>query len=165
MNEIRIARTICFSANGHGMYLSSPSELTKFTISSAFRDNIPDMVGALFIAAKELPEPPKPSFLKGLFGGGMSTLDREELFNETNSGKPSKTTARHIPGTVDQFKAQTGSLGAEMARLREVFHLFIYFNNYLRFHFFQQNDCLFIYLLKDSYYNLLLDSLKCERIL
>jgi hypothetical protein len=147
------------------MYLSSPSELTKFTISSTFRDNIPDMVGALFIAAKELPEPPKPSFLKGLFGGGMSTLDREELFNETNSGKPSKTTARHIPGTMDQLKTQTGSLGSEMARVREVFHLFIHNNNYLRFNFFQKNDSLFLYSLKGSYYNLLLDSLKCERIL
>ncbi len=123
------------------------------------------MVGALFIAAKELPEPPKPSFLKGLFGGGMSTLDREELFNETNSGKPSKTTARHIPGTMDQLKTQTGSLGSEMARVREVFHLFIHNNNYLRFNFFQKNDSLFLYSLKGSCYNLLLDSLKCERIL
>jgi syntaxin-binding protein 5 len=105
------------------MYMSSPSTLTKFTILSSFRDLMADMVGTLFTAAKELPEPPKPTFLKSLFGGGTSSLDREELFGESNAGKPSKTTARHIPGTsagMEQMKAQTGTMAAEMARLREV---------------------------------------------
>ncbi|CAG2106890.1 unnamed protein product, partial [Medioppia subpectinata] len=122
LTDVRIARTICFSANGHGMYMSSPSTLTKFTILSSFRDLMADMVGTLFTAAKELPEPPKPSFLKGLFGGGTYSLDREELFGETNAGKPSKTTARHIPGTsagIEQMKAQSGTMAAELARVRE----------------------------------------------
>ena len=45
----------------------------------------------------ELPEAPKQSFLKGLFGGGPKPLDREELFGET-SGKPSSSLAKNIPG-------------------------------------------------------------------
>lgn len=36
------------------------------------------MVGDLYLPA-EMPEPPKESFFKGLFGGGARNLDREEL--------------------------------------------------------------------------------------
>lgn len=74
----RIARTLTFSTNGHGLYLSSPSEISKFTISSDSRETIANMAGLLF-QAKEMPEPPKQSFFKGLFAGGPSMLDREEL--------------------------------------------------------------------------------------
>lgn len=37
-----------------------------------------DMMGTLFLT-KEMPEPPKQGFFKGLFGGGPSILDKEEL--------------------------------------------------------------------------------------
>lgn len=115
-----IARTLTFSTNGHGMYLSSPSELTKFTISANFAENLPDMVGALYTAPKELPEPPRQSFLKGFFGGAPTPLDREELFGESNSGKALKATARLIPGSSEHAKAHTAALGGEFAKLREV---------------------------------------------
>lgn len=36
------------------------------------------MIGELFFA-HDMPEPPKESFFKGLFGGGARSLDREEL--------------------------------------------------------------------------------------
>lgn len=36
------------------------------------------MMGTLFLT-KEMPEPPKQGFFKGLFGGGPSILDKEEL--------------------------------------------------------------------------------------
>lgn len=36
------------------------------------------MLGELFLAL-DMPEPPKESFFKGLFGGGIRSLDREEL--------------------------------------------------------------------------------------
>lgn len=67
-----------------------------------------------------MPEAPRYGFIKGLFGGGQSSLDREELFGETNAGRASKATARHIPGNLDQAKTQTGSLSAEMSKVREV---------------------------------------------
>lgn len=36
------------------------------------------MMGDLFIV-KDMPEPPKEGFFKGLFGGGTRNVDREEL--------------------------------------------------------------------------------------
>lgn len=109
-----------FSVNGHGMYLSSPSELTKFTILASFSDNLPDMLGSIYTCPKELPEPPKQSFLKGFFGGTPTPLDREELFGESTSGKASKTVARLIPGSMEHSKAQTSAIGGEFSKLREV---------------------------------------------
>lgn len=32
----RIAKTLCFSNRGHGLYLSSPMEIQKFSVSSEF---------------------------------------------------------------------------------------------------------------------------------
>uniref|UniRef100_L7LZ29 Syntaxin-binding protein 5-like n=1 Tax=Rhipicephalus pulchellus TaxID=72859 RepID=L7LZ29_RHIPC len=118
--DMRIARTFCFSKNGHGMFLCSPSELQKFTISSDFCANLQEMLGTIFLN-KEMPEAPKQSFFKGLFGGGPSMLDREELFGEA-SGKPSKTVARHIPGStgnMDAMRAQAGTLAGEVMRARQ----------------------------------------------
>lgn len=118
--DMRIARTFCFSKNGHGMFLCSPSELQKFTISSDFCANLQEMLGTIFLN-KEMPEAPKQSFFKGLFGGGQSVLDREELFGEA-SGKPSKTVARHIPGStgnMDAMRAQAGTLAGEVMRARQ----------------------------------------------
>lgn len=37
-----------------------------------------EMIGELF-SPTDMPEPPKESFFKGLFGGGARNLDREEL--------------------------------------------------------------------------------------
>lgn len=74
----RIAKTLTFSTNGHGIYFASPFEIQKFTINAAFKDIIPDMVGSLYVN-KEMPEPPKQGFFKGLFSTGSSALDREEL--------------------------------------------------------------------------------------
>lgn len=74
----RIARTLTFSTNGHGLYMSSPSEISKFTISSDAKETITEMAGTLY-TVKEMPEAPKQSFFKGLFTGGVSILDREEL--------------------------------------------------------------------------------------
>jgi len=42
------------------------------------------MVGELFLP-HDMPEPPKEGFFKGLFGGGVRSLDREELCKFTIS--------------------------------------------------------------------------------
>lgn len=118
--DMRIARTFCFSKNGHGMFLCSPSELQKFTISSDFCANLQEMLGTIFLN-KDMPEAPKQSFFKGLFGGGPSVLDREELFGEA-SGKASKTVARHIPGSTgnaEALRAQAGTLAGDVMRARQ----------------------------------------------
>lgn len=43
-----------------------------------FSVNLAEMVGELFLP-HDMPEPPKESFFRGLFGGGTRSLDREEL--------------------------------------------------------------------------------------
>lgn len=43
-----------------------------------YSKDLHELLGELFIAC-EMPEPPKQSFFKGLFSGGVSQLDREEL--------------------------------------------------------------------------------------
>ncbi|XP_046747127.1 syntaxin-binding protein 5 isoform X2 [Diprion similis] len=91
-----IARTFCFSNKGHGLYLTSPTEIQKFTVCNEFWADLTEMMGEIFIC-QEMPEPPKESFLRGLFGGGSRSLDREELFGES-SGRASRTVAKHIPG-------------------------------------------------------------------
>lgn len=117
-NFSRMARTFCVSVNGHGLYLSSPSEVQKFNMAASFGNLLQDMMGTLFLT-KEMPEPPKQGFFKGLFGGGPSILDKEELFGEA-SGKSSKSVARHYPGgTVDQVKAQSSSLAGDVLRARQ----------------------------------------------
>ena len=45
---------------------------------SVLSTQLQDMVGELFLAC-DMPELPQQGFLKGLFGGGVRSLDREEL--------------------------------------------------------------------------------------
>ncbi|GFS17308.1 syntaxin-binding protein 5 [Elysia marginata] len=78
LTDYRVARTFCFSNTGHAMYLCSHTEIQKITYSAEISENLNEMLGELFLP-KETPEAPKQGFLKSLFGGGVSTLDREEL--------------------------------------------------------------------------------------
>ncbi|KAL0275833.1 UNVERIFIED_CONTAM: hypothetical protein PYX00_003562 [Menopon gallinae] len=92
----QITRTFCFSNRGHGLYLCSPSEIQKFTVSS--------------------------EFWYGLFGGGVRQLDREELFGES-SGKPSRSVAVHIPGPSANLEAmgrQVTTVTGEVGRAHKL---------------------------------------------
>ena len=53
-----------------------------------------------------MPEPPKQSFFKGFFGGGVRQLDRDELFGES-SGKASSSVAQVT--TAESMKGLTVS--------------------------------------------------------
>ncbi|KAB0800739.1 hypothetical protein PPYR_06478 [Photinus pyralis] len=118
LSELRISRTFCFSNKGHGLYLCSPSELQKFTLCSDFCSNIPEMMGELFLPL-DMPEPPKESFFKGLFGGGLRSLDREELFGES-SGKANKSVAKHIPGSLQELGGRAGTAAGEISRAHKL---------------------------------------------
>lgn len=61
--DIRIARTLTFSTNGHAAYLASASEVAKAVISADTKQTINDMQCTLY-QPKEMPEPPKQSFFK-----------------------------------------------------------------------------------------------------
>ncbi|XP_018307501.1 syntaxin-binding protein 5 isoform X3 [Mycetomoellerius zeteki] len=110
--DLRIAKTLCFSNRGHGLYLSSPMEIQKFSVSSEFCAELTEMMGDLFIG-HDMPEPPKESFFKGLFGGGSRSLDREELFGES-SGRASRTVAKHIPGPNEALRERVSSATGEV---------------------------------------------------
>ncbi|XP_011349983.1 syntaxin-binding protein 5 isoform X7 [Ooceraea biroi] len=108
----QIAKTLCFSNRGHGLYLSSPMEIQKFSVSSEFCAELTEMMGDLFIG-HDMPGPPKESFFKGLFGGGSRSLDREELFGES-SGRASRTVAKHIPGPNEALRERVSSATGEV---------------------------------------------------
>ncbi|XP_050303948.1 syntaxin-binding protein 5 isoform X4 [Anthonomus grandis grandis] len=115
----QIARTFSFSNKGHGLYLASPSELQKFTLCAEFCVDLAEMMGELYIPS-EMPEPPKIGFFKGLFGGGVSSLDREELFGES-SGKANKSIARHIPGgNLQDVGQRANTVCSEVSRAHKL---------------------------------------------
>ncbi|KAI4457675.1 lethal 2 giant larvae protein [Holotrichia oblita] len=118
LSELRIAKSFCFSNRGHGLYLSSPSELQKFTLCTEFCTNLSEMTGELFLPL-EMPEAPKEGFFKGLFGGGIRSLDREELFGEA-SGKANKSVAKHIPGSMGDLNSRVTSSTNEISRAHKL---------------------------------------------
>ncbi|XP_044739572.1 syntaxin-binding protein 5 isoform X5 [Chrysoperla carnea] len=117
----QIAKTFCFSNRGHGLFLSSPSELQKFTLCSEFSQSLNEMMGDLFLAL-DMPEAPKESFFRGWFGGATRNLDREELFGEA-SGKALKTVAKHIPGpnaALQDLNQRATSSANEISRAHQL---------------------------------------------
>ncbi|XP_036232563.2 syntaxin-binding protein 5 isoform X4 [Bactrocera oleae] len=115
----QISKIFCFSHKGHGLYMATPTEIQKFTISSEFCQFILEMMGELY-TSHEMPEQPKESFFKGLFGGGAKSLDREELFGE-QSGKANRSVAKHIPGpNLDQLGQRASTAASEISRAHQL---------------------------------------------
>ncbi|XP_072932411.1 syntaxin-binding protein 5 isoform X3 [Epargyreus clarus] len=116
----QIAKTFCFSNRGHGLYLASPTEIQKFTIDTEFCYTLNEMLGELFLP-RDMPEPPKEGFFRGLFGGGARPLDREELFGES-SGKPNRTVAKQMDGTtaIAATGARASAACSEVARAHQL---------------------------------------------
>ncbi|CAL8108825.1 unnamed protein product [Orchesella dallaii] len=119
----RIAKTFCISSLGHGMFLSSPSEMQKFAISAEFYKIMDTLLGELYME-REMPERPKENFFTGLFGGGVRNVDREELFGEA-SGKSSRSVAKLIPGPaappgMEQAQMRAGTLAGEVSKTRQM---------------------------------------------
>ncbi|XP_017466274.1 PREDICTED: syntaxin-binding protein 5-like [Rhagoletis zephyria] len=99
--------------------MATPTEIQKFTISSEFCQFILEMMGELY-TSHEMPEQPKESFFKGLFGGGAKSLDREELFGE-QSGKANRSVAKHIPGpNLEQLGQRASTAASEISRAHQL---------------------------------------------
>lgn len=65
----------------YGIYMDAfylTLNLTRKLYFYLISGELTEMMGDLFIG-HDMPEPPKESFFKGLFGGGARSLDREEL--------------------------------------------------------------------------------------
>ncbi|XP_077394359.1 syntaxin-binding protein 5 isoform X3 [Festucalex cinctus] len=119
LTDMRIARTFCFSNLGQALYLTSPTEVQRITYSQETCDNLQEMLSELFTPV-ETPEAPNRGFFKGLFGGGAQSLDREDLFGETASGKASRSLAQHIPGpgNMEGMKGAASGVVGDLARAR-----------------------------------------------
>ncbi|XP_037097045.1 syntaxin-binding protein 5 isoform X6 [Syngnathus acus] len=119
LTDMRIARTFCFSSLGQALYLTSPTEVQRITYSQETCDNLQEMLSELFTPV-ETPEAPNRGFFKGLFGGGAQSLDREDLFGETASGKASRSLAQHIPGpgNMEGMKGAASGVVGDLARAR-----------------------------------------------
>lgn len=122
LSDLRIAKTFCFSNRGHGLFLNTPSEVQRFSVSTEFCQSLPEMMGELF-QPHEMPEPPKQSFFIGLFGGGSRSIDREELFGESTSGKAPKLVAKLVPGPSAQLDAlgnRASTAASEISRAHQL---------------------------------------------
>lgn len=121
LNDVRIARTFCFSSNGHASYLCSATEIQKITFSADMSDNLNEMLGELFKPC-ETPEAPKQGFFKNWFSAGHSTLDREELFGEA-SGKGPRGLATKLQGrgSMQYVQNQASSGTSEVAKAHKNF--------------------------------------------
>ncbi|XP_074547730.1 syntaxin-binding protein 5 isoform X2 [Halichoeres trimaculatus] len=119
LTDMRIARTFGFSNLGQALYLTSPTEIQRITYSQETCDNLQEMLSELFTPV-ETPEAPNRGFFKGLFGGGAQSLDREDLFGETASGKASRSLAQHIPGpgSMEGMKGAASGVVGDLARAR-----------------------------------------------
>uniref|UniRef100_H2ZJQ9 Lethal giant larvae homologue 2 domain-containing protein n=1 Tax=Ciona savignyi TaxID=51511 RepID=H2ZJQ9_CIOSA len=93
----RIAHTFCFTSDGQAMFLPTPTEIQRIAYYGGIHENVQELVGHLFFPCPDV-EKPATGFLKGLFGGGYTSLDRDSLFGENVNGK-TKSIAKLIPGT------------------------------------------------------------------
>uniref|UniRef100_A0A1Q3FYQ5 Putative tomosyn n=1 Tax=Culex tarsalis TaxID=7177 RepID=A0A1Q3FYQ5_CULTA len=121
LSDLSISKTFSFSNKGHGLYLVTPTEIQKFTVCQQFSNQYNNMLGELY-TPQEMPEAPKESFFKGLFGGGTRNLDREELFGES-SGKANKSIAKHIPGpnaNLQDLNTRATSASSEVSRAHQL---------------------------------------------
>ncbi|EUB63176.1 Syntaxin-binding protein 5 [Echinococcus granulosus] len=68
-----------FGNLGYAIYMSSPSELAKISVSADLSNNLSEMQGELFLPCN-MPEPPKKNFFTNLFtGNGLSSADKDAL--------------------------------------------------------------------------------------
>ncbi|XP_033122221.1 syntaxin-binding protein 5-like isoform X2 [Anneissia japonica] len=118
LTDLRVGRTFQFSAHGKALYQCSPTEIQRLTVCAEHSNSLHDMLGDLFIPCTT-PEAPSRGFFKNLFSVSSGSLDRQELFGE-NSGKPSRSIAKHVPGSagMEAVKAQSATVGGEIARTK-----------------------------------------------
>ncbi|CAL8108438.1 unnamed protein product [Calicophoron daubneyi] len=114
-----VSRSFAFGQYGQVVYLNSPSELLKVTWSADVCANLRDMQGELFLPCN-MPEPPKKNFFKTLLSGNLSaSLDRDELFGETSSGKGMPGSSTLLPNTkMEKLTGQATGASSEIARAR-----------------------------------------------
>ncbi|KER20493.1 hypothetical protein T265_10963 [Opisthorchis viverrini] len=114
-----VSHSFAFGQHGQAVYMSSPSELVKITWAADVCANLKDMQGELFLPCN-MPEPPKRNFIMNLLSGTTNTsLDRDELFGESSSGKSMPGATALLPNArMEKLTAQSSTTTSEIARAR-----------------------------------------------
>ncbi|TGZ72814.1 hypothetical protein CRM22_001854 [Opisthorchis felineus] len=114
-----VSHSFAFGQHGQAVYMSSPSELVKITWAADVCANLKDMQGELFLPCN-MPEPPKRNFIMNLLSGTTNaSLDRDELFGESSSGKSMPGATALLPNArMEKLTAQSSTTTSEIARAR-----------------------------------------------
>ena len=84
-----VASTFTFTNRGHGLYMCSPTEIQKITISSDVKEQISEMLCDLYSPSIAMPEAPKQNFFTKLFTSN-STVDSDQLWKILSKKKKRK---------------------------------------------------------------------------
>ncbi|CAF0861232.1 unnamed protein product [Rotaria sordida] len=82
-----IGLTFTFTNRGHGLYMCSPTEIQKITLSADVKEQINEMLCELYSPSISMPEAPKQNFFAKLFASN-SMIDSDQLFGETAGKAP-----------------------------------------------------------------------------
>jgi len=102
----RVCNTLRFSTGGLGTYFTNQNQVQKFSVNKEETKNLYESLGKLHREKLDMPDPPKQSFFKGFFGGGVRQLDRDELFGEA-SGKALNNVAQVTTLTAESIKGES----------------------------------------------------------
>ncbi|CAF1945267.1 unnamed protein product [Rotaria magnacalcarata] len=82
-----IGLTFTFTNRGHGLYMCSPTEIQKITLSADVKEQINEMLCELYSPSITMPEAPKQNFFAKLFASN-AMVDADQLFGETAGKAP-----------------------------------------------------------------------------
>lgn len=121
----RLNHTLSFGGYAHLLYMPSPSELVFGSVSAHVTQQTESIAPQLFTPAVAVPEPPKPSFMKGLFGlvGSQNVTqsidEREELLGQVAASGAeggASSSAAAAGGNVARYSGSAQQANTKAAR-------------------------------------------------
>ncbi|UJR25564.1 hypothetical protein I4U23_006909 [Adineta vaga] len=104
-----IGLSFTFTNRGHGLFMCSPTEIQKITISSDVKEQINEMLCELYSPAILMPEAPKQNFFAKLFASN-AIIDSDQLFGEAAGKAPAGVIQReHVNPNINQLRGNTDS--------------------------------------------------------
>jgi len=99
--------TFTFTNRGHGLYMCSPTEIQKITISADIKEQINEMLCELYSPSISMPEAPKQNFFAKLFTAN-NVIDADQLFGEA-AGKAPLGVAKKEDVNINQIRGKADS--------------------------------------------------------
>ncbi|CAF0752875.1 unnamed protein product [Adineta steineri] len=104
-----ISSTFTFTNRGHGLYMCSPTEIQKITISSDIKEQINEMLCELYSPSILMPEAPKQNFFAKLFASN-AMIDSDQLFGEAAGKAPAGVIKKEdVNVNMNQLRGNTDS--------------------------------------------------------